>query len=103
VDFGRRFPDHYRCSIVIRGNVGVATTTLEPHQAFEELRTAIRRCIDRGIFRSTDVETTSQVLWATIHRITSLLIVMPRFPWVERERLIDQVIDTAIQGLIETR
>jgi hypothetical protein len=28
---------------------------------------------------------------------------MPNFPWVDREHLIDRVIDTAIEGLLEPR
>jgi len=42
---------------------------------------------------------TSQALWTAIHGVTSLLIVLPRFPWADREQLIDRVIDTAIDGM----
>jgi hypothetical protein len=38
-------------------------------------------------------------LWTAIHGVTSLLIVLPKFPWVDREELIDSVIDNAIAGL----
>jgi hypothetical protein len=34
-----------------------------------------------------------------MHGMTSLLIARPKFPWVNRERLIDEAIDTAVRGL----
>jgi hypothetical protein len=50
-------------------------------------------------FGNPDIEAISQILWATIHGITSLLIVRPEFPWVEKEKLIDRMLDTALEGL----
>ncbi len=50
-------------------------------------------------FRQVDVEATSQVLWSTVHGVTSLLIAYPDFPWVDKEKLIDQMIDMIIEGL----
>ena len=99
VDFGRRFPTHYHFAFVVRPTERAVTVPVRPHASFDVLRDAVRRCIDHGHFRSPDVETTSQVLWATIHGITSLLITLPKFPWVDRDRLIGRVIDTAIDGL----
>jgi AcrR family transcriptional regulator len=103
VDFGLRHPDHYRCAFVIRQLADGDSTVMEPHQSFDGLRAFVGRCADTGRFENFDVETTSQVLWSAIHGITSLLIVMPGFPWVERERLIDEVIDTAIRGALRPR
>jgi hypothetical protein len=39
------------------------------------------------------------MLWAAIHGVTSLLITKPLFPWVNKNALIDLMIDNAIQGL----
>jgi hypothetical protein len=47
-----------------------------------------------------DVDVASQVLWAAGHGITSLLILRPAFPWANRETLIGQVIDAAVDGLL---
>ena len=46
-----------------------------------------------------DVEATAQALWATIHGLTSLLIAHPKFQWVERNHLIDTLVDNAMKGL----
>ena len=99
VDFGLRFPNHYHFAFVMRPTGRAVTTAVRPHVSFDVLRHAVRRCIEQNEFRSPDVETTSQVLWVTIHGITSLPIALPKFPWVDREPLIDRVIDTAIDGL----
>jgi hypothetical protein len=46
-----------------------------------------------------DVATTSQTLWAGIHGVTSLLIAHSAFPFVEKDKLIDCMVDTLIKGL----
>jgi AcrR family transcriptional regulator len=84
IDFGLDHPNHYHFAFLLRRER--KSETVEPHSAFDVLRRAVRRCVEEGPFDSLDVETTSQTLWATIHGITSLLIVHPNFPWVGRPR-----------------
>jgi AcrR family transcriptional regulator len=107
VDFGISHPNHYR------------TTFMTPHhhareaescadidfgtggQAFQFLLDAVGRVMASGPTRQTDVMAVSQALWMTVHGITSLLISKDReFPWVDKNRLIDMTIDSAIQGLL---
>jgi len=99
VDFGLRFPNHYQFAFVIRPTTGKTPATYRPHAAYDVMRNAVRRCLEEGRLPWPDIETSSQILWVTLHGITSLLIVLPNFPWIEREKLIDQVIGTAIHGL----
>jgi len=99
VDFGLSNPGHYRFVFMMPAPTGDRAPGAVPHEAFEVLREAVRECIESGAFRASDVETTSQALWAVIHGITSLLIARPDFPWVDRDTLIDKVIDTALEGL----
>lgn len=99
VEFGLRFPNHYRCAFFSRRPGGADSKPHRPHAAYDVLRNAVRRCIEEQRPAWPDVETTSQILWVTIHGITSLLIVRPTFPWIERDSLIEQVLDTAIRGL----
>jgi AcrR family transcriptional regulator len=99
VDFGLLFPDHYQFAFLIRPNVEKTPTTYRPHAAYDVMRHAVRRCLEEGRLPWPDIETSSQILWVTLHGITSLLIVRPNFPWVDRENLIDNVIGTAIHGL----
>jgi AcrR family transcriptional regulator len=72
----------------------------KPHLAYERMQAVVQRCIEEKRFRRMDVDAASQSLWAAAHGITSLLILRPGFPWADREKLIGQVIDAAIDGLL---
>ena len=67
--------------------------------AFDTLRTVIRECVETNLLKHNDIELFSQTLWAGIHGVTSLLIQHGNFPFVEREKLVDSVIDTLISGI----
>jgi AcrR family transcriptional regulator len=97
IEFGLGHPSHYHFAFLLRRER--KPETVEPHAAFDVLRRAVRRCVEQGPFDSLDVETTSQTLWTAIHGVTSLLIVHPEFPWVDKTELIDAVLDTTIAGL----
>ncbi len=102
VEFGLKHPNHYQFAFVIRsGHEG--TGPYRPHQAFEFLRGCVRLCISAGRLRKVDAEVTAQILWSAVHGITSLLIARPRFPWVRRQRLIGEVIDNSVRGLLAER
>ena len=102
VEFGLKYPQDYKLTFVIRpqfqkglglqeGSVG--------EKVFDYLRTTVSECMQQKIFRQMDVETTAQVLWAAVHGVTLLLIDFPDFPWAEKDKLIDTVIQTTIKGL----
>lgn len=72
----------------------------KPDVTFERMRALVQRCIDEKRFRRIDADAAGQALWAAGHGITSLLIIRPEFPWVDRDQVIGQVIDAAIDGLL---
>jgi len=98
VEFGLRNPSDYRFAFMLRPPV--VKRPYKVHEAFESLRYMVGRCVKEKRFRAVDVETTSQALWASVHGITSLLIQRPTFPWVAKKKLIEQVINTAIDSLV---
>ena len=63
-------------------------------------RTLVEKCIREGLFRQMDVDLAAQVIWTMNHGIISLLISNPNFPWVDRELLIDQSIESTIAGFL---
>lgn len=67
--------------------------------AFDTLRQVVAECISSKLLKSSDVELISQTLWAGIHGVTALLIQHEDFPFVESEKLIDNVIETLIIGI----
>ena len=96
VHFGLRHPNHYHFAFMRPPKPGPYKT----HDAFEYLRECVRRCIDAGHFRTRDVETAAQVLWAAAHGLTSLLIARPSFPWVRRDKLIEETIANSVRGFL---
>jgi AcrR family transcriptional regulator len=98
VDFGLRNPGAYEFAFLIRRS-GPARPW-RPHAALEYGRELIRRCVEAKRFRAVDAETAGQAIWAAIHGVTSLLLVRPTFPWVDRDKLIKQVLDSAVDSLV---
>ena len=55
--------------------------------------------VEQKVFRTTDVDAVSQMLWAAGHGVTSLLITHKHFPFVAKNQLIDLTLDTLVEGL----
>jgi AcrR family transcriptional regulator len=99
IEFGLRHPYHYQLTFMTRASVDGDRRKRIGQEAFGCLRTAVGTCVEQGKLRIDDVELASQVLWTAIHGVTSLLITHPKFPWVNRERLIGEAVDTVVRGL----
>lgn len=104
VDFGLKNPNHYKLTFI---NHPEHPRDPKRHlreesmgmRAYGNLRAGVEECIKAKKFRETDVESVTQMMWAGGHGVTSLLISMPDFPWVNKSQLIDLMIDTLIDGL----
>jgi len=98
IEFGLRNPNHYKCAFVLPSESN-GDRPYRPHPAFEELVQGLRACVESGLLPEVNLETTSQVVWSCIHGLTALLIARPAFPWVLKDRLIDELIETATVGI----
>jgi len=98
VEFGLRNPNDYRFAFMLKPPV--EKRPYKAHAAFDVLRQMVKRCIEEKRFRDPDVESTSQVLWASAHGITSLLIQRPAFPWAPKKKLLTQLIGILMAGLM---
>ena len=104
IKFGLENPHHYRATFMMKISDGFDKDKYhQPDspgiQAFDFLRRCVFDCISAGKLRNTDAELVSQVLWAGMHGITSLLITFDGFPWVGKERLIQSMVDTLVEGV----
>jgi AcrR family transcriptional regulator len=101
VDFGLRNPGAYEFAFILR-RPGRARPT-KPHLAYEYMLSLVGQCVDEKCFQSIGVEAAAQAVWAAVHGVTSLFILRPAFPWGDREKLIQRVIDGAVDGLVAGR
>lgn len=101
INFGLRHPSHYEVIFImpLKSEVEADYESSQGKVAFETLCSSVGDCIKDNLLKSNDVGLISQTLWAGIHGITSLLITHSGFPFVEREKLIDNVIETLISGI----
>jgi hypothetical protein len=67
-------------------------------RCFDNLRAAVRRCVEAGQLNCEDIEEVAQALWAGAHGVTTLLITCS-FPFIEQSRLIDRVVHILIEGI----
>ena len=96
VEFGLRNPGAYEFAFVLRRP---GRRRSKPHPTYGQLRSLVQRCVQEKRFRAMDVDLASQALWTAVHGVTSLLIFRPAFPWADKETMIRQVIDSAVEGL----
>jgi AcrR family transcriptional regulator len=97
VDFGLKNPEVYKFAfLILRPDTAKSRV---PHPAYQALKESVAACVKQGRFHPVHIETTSQALWAALHGVTALLIMRPSFPWVNKDKLITQVIDNAMDSL----
>ena len=103
VKFGLEHPNHYRVVFLTPHSANCDN----PYQfsgsagekSFMYLVNQIQRGMEQGKFRTGDPLMVAQTVWASMHGLTSALITMHGFPWVERKPLIEHLADTLVRGL----
>ena len=100
VQFGLEHPQHYALTFAIGDAMPKHDSVMSAGlKTFENLRLCVRDCVDAGLTRMQDVEEIAQSLWATTHGIVMLFLGKPGFPFIEQSRLIESVLDIAIEGI----
>ena len=59
----------------------------------------INQCIEQKIFKEKNPQIIFQLIWINIQGLTSLLIRYPQYPWGDKERLIDEMLELLRVGL----
>jgi AcrR family transcriptional regulator len=102
--FGTSYPNHYRFMFMTPGKFeSLGDKDRSPgEQAFGLLHAAVTAAIEGGYFRSADVDTVAQVLWASVHGAVALLItVRPDcWPTPPAPDLVDQAIEAGIRAFL---
>ncbi len=105
VEFGLKHPQHYQATFGIPHghDPGKDARYQEPGtmamQVFGFLPRLVAECVKQKKLAKVDVRNASCALWAGVHGITSLLIVMPNFDWGDPDRVVDQLVTMLVDGL----
>lgn len=101
INFGLRHPSHYEVIFImpLKSEIEGNYESSQGKVAFETLSNNVSDCVKDNLLKNNDIALISQTLWAGIHGITSLLITHSSFPFIEKEKLIDNVIETLISGI----
>jgi len=100
IHFGLKHPSQYEIVFItpLPKTVEMEFEETNGKIAFDTMRDVVAECVSANLLRNNDVELISQTLWAGIHGVTSLLIQHGEFPFVERDKLVDNLIETLITG-----
>ena len=97
VEWGLKHPHEYQIAFAVRNP---SKKPYRTHRAFDLARDLMKICLGNSPAAKRELEVRTQAVWAAAHGITSLLIQRPSFPWASKDRLIDNVIDSAVDGAI---
>lgn len=106
IKFGLENPNHYDVVFVspkvrFMGPTEYSFDGSMGQRAFELLGSSVAECMAVGILRDGDAALTAQTFWAGIHGVTSLLNTHQGFPFVDRDRLANSMVDTLIAGQLK--
>jgi AcrR family transcriptional regulator len=113
VEFGLANPHHYQLTFMTPPCAGQSLGRRREigQDCYLRMRRRVALCMAEMGAKATataeldeladrpEVELASQAIWTGIHGLVSLLIARPEFRWVDRERLIDAVVQGALRAL----
>jgi AcrR family transcriptional regulator len=101
VDFGLQHPHHYQLTFMTPpcGQQSLGRRKEIGLDCYQRMRERVALCLATAAADSPRVELASQTVWTTLHGLVSLLIARPEFPWVDRELLIDSVVQGALSAI----
>lgn len=103
--FGIANPNHYRFMFMTAGEwkKHARDEDTPPSKSYAVLRDAVEQAMNEGYFKKNDIDLVSQLVWAAIHGVVSLLITFTpdQFPRVApRPGLVEASIEATLHGLL---
>lgn len=102
-DFALAQPEHFHVVFMPRNTPSTLEAEFQRdpdhHRDYLHLRDAVADAVAQGLFRPVDPDLAAQGVWTAVHGVLALTNLLDAFPWVDRVRLIDHVLATAIAGL----
>ena len=103
VRFGFENPNAYRLVYMTRPLEAQQAQSVAQslgHELFGAFVRVVEEAAAEGRLRG-DPRPTAQALWAGAHGVVSLMITKPYFDWVDRDRLVDTLLDALFIGLLK--
>lgn len=110
IEFGLAYPGEYRLLFMTGiAQIGRAMGHRPPPggeptpgdrgmQCFALLHNGVREVMARGLFRPGDPAAVAEVIWSAGHGLVSVLLTHEKFPWSDRNALIDTAVEMMIRG-----
>jgi len=104
IEFGLKHPNHYKV-IFITPIMEYLGKDVHPYEGSmgqrtcDVLRSQVALSVEEGFLKKGDIDVMSQTLWAAMHGLTSILIGHADFPFAERKKLMDCLIETMLEGM----
>ncbi len=95
VEFGTRNSADYGLAIEVYGH----TQGFGAESVIEIIRSIVDRCVAEGSFRDVEIDTVAHALWAAVHGVTYLITRSRGFTSEGRAKVVEQVINNAIDSL----
>jgi AcrR family transcriptional regulator len=109
VEFGCAHPDEYRLTFLSKmlteacpGRVPHAKEIEAADRSFGVMLRQTTELIETGIFRQMDPVSAAEVIWCSLHGLTSVLLDHADTLETEPDRLAELVIDVVLKGLCRT-
>jgi len=103
IEFGLSHPQEYLftfCTTAPKGEeLNFDVVMQSGMEAFDMLRRGLATCMAVGIIRTQNVELAAQLVYAMVHGLTSLLVLDCGFPFLDRDVLIDGLLDHILRAL----
>lgn len=99
IDFGLANPNHYYFAFMLRRTPSLEKARPRPHRSYALLCHALEACVEQSLIAPVDVQLAAPTVWASMHGVTSLMITMPNFPWGDKAKVVDRLVDTVLHGL----
>jgi AcrR family transcriptional regulator len=108
IRFGLDNPDAYRMAFMLEkvhssehGREAGDRVLTAGVDTFAVFRRNIDWLVANGLTYDGNPERLGQVMWATLHGLTSLLIARATFPWIDQASLIEAQIDSLLRGIVK--
>lgn len=106
IAFGLKNPNHYIPAFVLppadldpKRRQAMLSPESSAMRALATLRDTIADGVKAKKLRKVDPDVAARSTWAALHGITSLLIVHDHFPWGDRDLVIQNLLDSLVDGL----